>query len=76
MDELVFCCPNCTSVASTGISADQYTLQKNQLTKILIYCEPCQDYVSVLVRNTMLSSTLDRHGKFANVSDAIAFGAP
>jgi hypothetical protein len=75
MGELVFCCPQCLHIASTGIVTDIATMMRAQHRPIFVMCWVCRSFNCILVEDALVTESLDASGNFIplerlQVSDA------
>ena len=64
MEELVFCCPQCLTIAKAGIVTDIATMMRSQHRPIFISCAVCQRLNCILVEDALISASFDVDGKF------------
>lgn len=68
MRELIFCCPRCLVVDSTGISAgSDRTIEKIEHRPIRLHCKRCRSWIFVSVENAMISGFFEGPDKFRPV---------
>ena len=64
MEELVFCCPQCLTIAKAGIVTDIATMTRSQHRPLFIMCKVCQRLNCILVEDAMISTSFDVDGNF------------
>lgn len=64
--ELVFCCPQCLHISSTGITTNSETLARAQHRPILVTCRTCWRLNFVLLADALITSSLAGDGAFAS----------
>jgi hypothetical protein len=64
MGELVFCCPQCLHIASTGIVTDIATMMRSQHRPIFVMCWVCRSLNCILVEDALVTTSLDASGNF------------
>ena len=64
MGELVFCCPQCLHIASTGIITDIATMMRSQHRPIFVMCPVCRRLNCILVEDALITTSFDASGKF------------
>jgi hypothetical protein len=64
MGELVFCCPQCLHIASTGIVTDIATMLRAQHRPIFVMCWVCRSFNCILVEDALVTTALDARGNF------------
>jgi len=65
--ELVFCCPQCLHVSSTGIEADFDTITRAQHRPIIVRCKICGRLDLVSVANALATTSFGADGTFASL---------
>ena len=69
MRELIFCCPHCLVVDSTGISVgSDRTIEKIEHRPVRLQCKHCRRWMFVSVQNAMVSGFFERPNTFRPVS--------
>ena len=63
MGELVFCCPQCLHIASTGIVTDLATMLRAQHRPIFVTCPGCRSINCILVEDALVTTSFDA-GRF------------
>jgi len=64
MGELVFCCPQCLSIASAGIVTDLATMLRSQHRPIFVTCRVCRNINCILVEDALVTTSFDASGHF------------
>lgn len=64
MGELVFCCPQCLSIASAGIVTDLATMLRSQHRPIFVTCRMCRNINCILVEDALVTTSFDASGRF------------
>jgi hypothetical protein len=64
MEELVFCCPQCLTVAKAGIVTDIATMTRSQHRPLFISCKVYQRLNCILVEDALISTSFDVNGNF------------
>ncbi len=64
MGELVFCCPQCLSIASAGIVTDLATMLRSQHRPLFVTCRVCRNINCILVEDALVTTSLDTSGRF------------
>jgi len=64
MGELVFCCPQCLSIASAGIVTDLATMLRSQHRPIFVTCRVCRNINCILVEDALVTTSFDASGRF------------
>jgi hypothetical protein len=64
MGELVFCCPQCLHISSTGIVTDIATMMRAQHRPIFVMCLVCRSFSCSLVEDALITTSLDASGDF------------
>jgi hypothetical protein len=64
--ELVFCCPQCLHISSTGITTNSETLARAQHRPILVTCRTCRRLNYIMVADALITSSFGSDGTFAS----------
>ena len=69
MGELIFCCPQCLAIDTTGIEiASQRTIERIHCLPALITCRQCHRLVSFSINNALISRSLEAPGRFSSLA--------
>jgi hypothetical protein len=69
MGELIFCCPRCLAIDTTGIEiASQRTIERIHCLPTLITCKHCKRLVSFSVNNALISRSFEAPGRFSRLA--------
>jgi hypothetical protein len=65
--ELVFCCPQCLHISSTGISANFDTIVHSLHRPIHVSCKACRRFNFIVVDHALMSTSFGADGTFASL---------
>jgi hypothetical protein len=65
--ELVFCCPQCLHISTTGITTNSETLARAQHRPILVTCKTCRRITFVMVGDALITTSFGSDGTFTSL---------
>jgi hypothetical protein len=65
--ELVFCCPQCLHISTTGVTTNSETLASAQHRPLLVTCKTCRRLNYIMVGDALITTSLGIDGTFTSL---------